>query len=146
MFQDFLEIPLPREWWTVLFLVWAVVWKGIALWKAARLGQKWWFVGMLIVNTFGVLEIFYIYVFSQKREMQRRDRRNEDLANKESGVHAHTTAATFLDNEEPVAEEKEKMEKAQTAQTQPVAPTEPKKDETVKIEESKPSESSGHIA
>lgn len=47
-------------------IVWSVIWKGLALWKAARDGSKTWFVILLIVNTLGILEILYIYVFSKK--------------------------------------------------------------------------------
>lgn len=46
--------------------IWSIVWKGIALWKAARNGSKPWFIAMLIVNTVGVLEILYIFLFSKK--------------------------------------------------------------------------------
>jgi hypothetical protein len=47
-------------------VVWSLVWKGMALWKAARNGDTAWFVVLLIVNTVGILEILYIYVFSKK--------------------------------------------------------------------------------
>jgi hypothetical protein len=49
-----------------LLIIWSLVWKGIALWKAARVGSKPWFVAFLILNTLGILEILYIYVFSKK--------------------------------------------------------------------------------
>ena len=51
-----------------LAIVWSVVWKGMALWKSARQGDKIWFVILLFVNTLGILEILYIYVFSKKSE------------------------------------------------------------------------------
>jgi len=49
-----------------VLVVWSIIWKGMALWKAARLGSKGWFVALLIINTLGILEILYIYVFSKK--------------------------------------------------------------------------------
>ena len=49
-----------------ILLIWSLFWKGMALWKAAREGSKVWFVVLLIVNTLGILEILYIYVFSKK--------------------------------------------------------------------------------
>ena len=52
-----------------LAIAWSAVWKGIALWKAARSGEKIWFVILLFVNTLGILEILYIYVFSKKAEL-----------------------------------------------------------------------------
>jgi methionyl-tRNA synthetase len=47
-------------------LAWSIVWKGLALWKSARTDSKVWFVVFLIVNTLGILEILYLYVFSKK--------------------------------------------------------------------------------
>ena len=54
---------------SVLFvaaLIWSVVWKGLALWRAAREGSKPWFVALLVVNALGILDILYLYVFSKK--------------------------------------------------------------------------------
>jgi len=51
----------------IILMLWALVWKGIALWKAAQNSAKVWFIVLLIVNTLGILEILYIYVFSKKR-------------------------------------------------------------------------------
>jgi hypothetical protein len=49
-------------------LIWSIVWKGLALWQAARRGDKIWFVVLLVINTVGILEILYLYVFSKKRK------------------------------------------------------------------------------
>lgn len=46
-------------------IAWSITWKGLALWKAARSNQQAWFVVFLIVNTLGILEILYLYVFSK---------------------------------------------------------------------------------
>lgn len=55
--------------------LWTIPWKGVALWKAARAGQKVWFIIMLVVNTVAILEILYIFFFSKKKqEDQRIDR------------------------------------------------------------------------
>jgi methionyl-tRNA synthetase len=48
-------------------MIWSLIWKGWALWKSARHGSKIWFVVFLIVNTLGILEILYIYIFSKKK-------------------------------------------------------------------------------
>ncbi|HCM45847.1 MAG: Membrane protein [Parcubacteria group bacterium GW2011_GWD1_42_9] len=45
--------------------IWAIPWKGWALWRAARLQQKWWFIALLLVNTVGIFEILYLFVFSK---------------------------------------------------------------------------------
>ncbi|MGA2417997.1 MAG: DUF5652 family protein [Candidatus Staskawiczbacteria bacterium] len=59
---------------TILFallVIWSLVWKGIALWKAARSNQNIWFVVMLVVNTIGILEIIYIFFFNKKKNIQK---------------------------------------------------------------------------
>ena len=38
-----------------LLAVWSIIWKGIALWKAAQNGSKPWFIVMLVLNTVGIL-------------------------------------------------------------------------------------------
>ncbi len=54
--------------WFLPLLVWSAFWKGVALWRAAQLGQKKWFIALFIVNTFGIIEILYLYVFSKSKE------------------------------------------------------------------------------
>ena len=49
----------------VLVMLWSLVWKGLALWIAAREDSKSWFIILLILNTFGILEIIYILFFSK---------------------------------------------------------------------------------
>jgi methionyl-tRNA synthetase len=51
-----------------LLAIWSLIWKGIALWKAARNGQKAWYIAMLVINTVGILEIIYILFFSKKNQ------------------------------------------------------------------------------
>ena len=54
----------------VVLTVWSLIWKGIALWKAAQDGSKPWFIALLIVNTVGILEIIYIFFFSKKKGLK----------------------------------------------------------------------------
>lgn len=46
--------------------IWSMFWKGIALYRAARNQQKVWFIGLLIIDTAGILEILYL-LFSSSR-------------------------------------------------------------------------------
>lgn len=48
-----------------LVSIWALVWKGFALWKASKKNHLIWFIVLLIINTIGILEILYIYIFSK---------------------------------------------------------------------------------
>ena len=49
----------------IILAVWSLAWKGVALWKSAKKEHKVWFIVMLILNTAGILEILYIFVFSK---------------------------------------------------------------------------------
>lgn len=53
----------------IVLLIWSVIWKGIALWKAARNGAKAWYIIMLVLNTAGILEIIYIFAVAKKTEV-----------------------------------------------------------------------------
>ena len=50
----------------LLLIAWTLYWKYRALWHAAKNDEKWWFIGLLVINTLGILEILYLYFFSQK--------------------------------------------------------------------------------
>ena len=56
--------------WVVvpLAVVWSMVWKAIALWRAGRNGHLVWFIVMFIINTLGILEIIYIFAFSRRED------------------------------------------------------------------------------
>lgn len=51
-----------------ILAIWEFIWKGIALWKASKEDQKYWFVAMLILNTVGILPILYIFVFKKGKK------------------------------------------------------------------------------
>jgi hypothetical protein len=51
----------------ILISIWSLIWKGFALWKSAQLSDKWWFIALLLINTAGILDILYIYIFSKKK-------------------------------------------------------------------------------
>ena len=45
-----------------LIVVWSVVWKLIACWKAARRDQRGWFIAFILLPPLaGTLEIFYVF-------------------------------------------------------------------------------------
>ena len=55
----------------VLVVIWSAVWKLMAMWKSARKGSLGWFIVLGIVNTVGILEILYIYVFSEMKSRKK---------------------------------------------------------------------------
>ena len=49
-----------------ILLAWVLVWKGLALWRAAERKHVYWFIAILVINVGGVLEILYYFIFSEK--------------------------------------------------------------------------------
>ena len=62
------QILADNQFIIALIVLWTLPWKGVALWKAARLKDKWWFIAILVINTLAILEIFYIFIFSKKKQ------------------------------------------------------------------------------
>lgn len=63
----FAQIPLGQAILIYALSIWSLIWKGIALWKAVKDGQRNWFIVLLILNTVGVLEILYLFRFAKHR-------------------------------------------------------------------------------
>ena len=55
----------------IVVMIWETIWKGIGMWKAAKNGQVYWFIIMLLLNTLGILPIIYLLWF-QKIHRHRR--------------------------------------------------------------------------
>lgn len=53
----------------IAIYIWSIPWKGFALWKSARRGESVWFIILLLLNTAGILEIAYLFLFSNKRKV-----------------------------------------------------------------------------
>ncbi len=58
--EQFINMPSGKL-ALMLIIIWSLIWKGFALWKAARVGSKPWFVIILVLNTLGILEIIYLF-------------------------------------------------------------------------------------
>ncbi|MBI2621381.1 MAG: hypothetical protein HYW63_01890 [Candidatus Levybacteria bacterium] len=48
-------------------LIWSMFWKILALWRASKGDQKYWFIALLLLNTFGILEIVYLFRFAKNK-------------------------------------------------------------------------------
>ncbi|MDQ5962146.1 MAG: hypothetical protein QG669_539 [Patescibacteria group bacterium] len=53
----------PIVFWVLV--IWTLVWKGWALWEAARRGQKGWFLALFVISSLGVLEAIYIFFIAK---------------------------------------------------------------------------------
>lgn len=52
---------------TIILVLWAIPWKVYAVWTAVKHNHKKWFVALIILNTLGILEIFYIFRVAKKK-------------------------------------------------------------------------------
>ncbi len=63
---------VERKWLWILVMVWEIIWKGMALWKAAKRGDKGCFMVLLPLNTLGILPIGYLTLFSQDKKKKKK--------------------------------------------------------------------------
>jgi hypothetical protein len=49
-------------------LLWTFPWKAWALWLAARRGDIWWFLALLLLNTLAILDIIYIFLVAKQKD------------------------------------------------------------------------------
>lgn len=50
----------------LILVLWVLPWKGYAVWTAAQKRNKRWFIVLLILNTFAILDIIYIFYVAKK--------------------------------------------------------------------------------
>lgn len=58
----------------VVATIWQMIWKGIALWKSAGLRQREWFIAILLINSLGILEMYYIFFVAKKYRVEVEER------------------------------------------------------------------------
>lgn len=61
------ELTMAQSLLLIIVIIWALIWKGIALWKSAQNNQPAWFVALLVINAVGLLEIIYLCFFQRKK-------------------------------------------------------------------------------
>lgn len=52
-------------------VIWSLFWKGWALWTAAKEDSKPWFVALLVINSVGILEIIYLFIFAKRNQTKK---------------------------------------------------------------------------
>jgi uncharacterized membrane protein YiaA len=68
--KSFTSLQTKPQFMTLIssLVIWELIWKGIALWKAVRENQKGWFIAILILNTVGILPILYIFLLKKGKK------------------------------------------------------------------------------
>jgi len=52
--------------WLSPFIFIDLALKAVALWKAGRNNQLYWFIALLVINSVGILPLVYLYFFQKK--------------------------------------------------------------------------------
>jgi hypothetical protein len=56
----------------IILVTWDLIWKLIAMWKAARNNQLGWFICIALVNSAGILPIIYLLIQKNRSEIEER--------------------------------------------------------------------------
>lgn len=59
---------MPLVPWFLAIALLELVLKGVALYRSARNGQKYWFVALIIFNTAGILPLVYLLLNRKKKK------------------------------------------------------------------------------
>jgi methionyl-tRNA synthetase len=59
------KLLLEHLWIVIAVLLLTLPLKAAALWRAARRGHIGWFLTIIILNTLGIFELLYIFIFSK---------------------------------------------------------------------------------
>ncbi|CAB4631301.1 unannotated protein [freshwater metagenome] len=54
-------------WALIVLIIWSFVWKAFALYRAGANRSPVWFVVLLVVNTVGILDILYLFIWGKKK-------------------------------------------------------------------------------
>ena len=66
MMMEFIQQSLTNPVIMYPLLIWSIFWKGLALWRSARMNHKGWFIALLVINTAGIFEIIYLTVTKER--------------------------------------------------------------------------------
>ncbi len=59
------KLLLEHLWLIIVVILLTLPFKAAALWRSARRGHVGWFIALILVNTLGILELLYLFVFSK---------------------------------------------------------------------------------
>lgn len=55
-----------------LLAIWDLAWKGMALWRAGRRNEQWWFIALLLINSLGILPICYLLFWAKDENVAKK--------------------------------------------------------------------------
>lgn len=69
------NLGINLDWKLATLLIWELVWKAFALYRAGKKQQPWWFFFILVLNTAGILPIIYLIISQDKKVVSIKKRR-----------------------------------------------------------------------
>jgi len=78
--EQLVQFLLANPTLLLILIAWTLTLKGIAMWMSAQREQKSWFIAVLVLNTMGILEIFYILYTKYKEKKEVEEETNKDEA------------------------------------------------------------------
>lgn len=96
-----------------LAVIWSLAIKGYALWHAAKRNEKWWFIAILIINTFGILELAYLIFFAKVWSLGGKNKSAAQGANSTSGAATNAAPAASANHAHSHTETHESKESAE---------------------------------
>lgn len=90
MLENILQFLLSHPLYFFLIIAWSTIWKGVALWYSAQRRDTGWFIAIFLLNTLGILEIVYLFVFTRlinkNKQLEKLARKEkEEVKNEKSG-------------------------------------------------------------
>lgn len=70
----------------VLLIIWSFLAKGAALLRAFERKEKGWFAAILLLNTIGILEIYYLYTKRQPKTATKHEKHEAETVTKEGEI------------------------------------------------------------
>lgn len=70
-----MDFGITLGWAAITLLLWELVWKGLALYRAGKKQQPWWFFFILIINSVGILPIIYLIISQDKKVVSGKKKR-----------------------------------------------------------------------
>ena len=70
IFSSGQSFPIGLSILLLIIQIWTIVWKAVALFRAARANQKYWFILFIVLlplNDLGIVALIYLFFFAKNK-------------------------------------------------------------------------------
>ena len=68
--------PIETICFLLVVVIWDLIWKLTAMWKASKRGSKVWFVLLMVINSLGILPILY-HLFAKDDKIEQINKQSQ---------------------------------------------------------------------